>query len=330
MLSVQRGLAGRGLTRLGRWRRERRVRNAATLGLVVLGPVLAWLTYVVLGPLDQGASSSALRIVLLTDLVYVLAVAALVAREVARMVAARRAKSAGSRLHLRLVGVFALLALLPTVTVAVFSVLTINVGLEGWFSERVREVVTNSLAAAEAYEQEHRQELSRDGQSLADFLDGQKRANVALSDGDIRQALGRVQGQIERGLTEAFVIDGAGEIRARGARSYEFGYERPTEEDFRLAQAEGIRISEDWANDEFRALIPLPSFLDRYLYVTRAVDGEILALLDETQETVELYRQLDSDKGRLLFDFGLLYLGFSVILFLAVFWLGRLFAEGIT
>jgi two-component system nitrogen regulation sensor histidine kinase NtrY len=313
---------------LGRWRRERRVRTAATLGLVVLGPVLAALTYFVLGPLDQGASSPRLRIVLLADLVYVLGIAALVAREVARMVAARRAKSAGSRLHLRLVGVFALLALIPTVTVAVFSVLTINVGLEGWFSERVRAVVSNSLEAAQAYEQEHLEEIARDGRSLAAALDEARQGNIALSDGDLRQVLGRLQAQIERGLTEAFVIDGAGEIRARGARSYEFGYERPAEEDFRLAQAEGIRIVEDWANDEFRALIPLTSFLDRYLHVTRAVDGEILSLLDETQETVELYRQLDDDRGRLLFEFGLLYLGFAVILILAAVWLGLWFAEG--
>lgn len=327
---MQRGLAGKGLVRLGRLRRERRVRTAATLGLVVLGPLLAGLTYYVLGPLDQGASSLLLRLVLLSDLVYVLGIAALVAREVARMVAARRAKSAGSRLHLRLVGVFALLALIPTVTVAVFSVLTINVGLEGWFSERVRAVVSNSLEAAQAYKQEHLEELERDGRGLAAFLDNEKQGNIALSDGQIRQVLGRLQSQIERGLTEAFVIDGAGEIRARGARSYEFDYERPGEEDFRLAQAEGVRIIEDWDNDEFRALIPLSSFLDRYLYVTRSVDGEILSLLDETQETVELYRQLDDDKGRLLFEFGLLYLGFAVILILAAVWLGLWFAEGLS
>lgn len=329
-MGLQRGLAGRGLTRLGRLRRERRVRTATTLGLVVLGPLLAGLTYYVLGPLDKGASSPLLRLVLLADLVYVLGIAALVAREVARMVAARRAKSAGSRLHLRLVGVFALLALIPTVTVAVFSVLTINVGLEGWFSDRVGQVVSNSLEAAQAYEQEHRQELARDGRALAEFLDREKERAVAMSDGDLRQVLGRLQGQIERGLTEAFVIDGAGELRARGARSYDFGYERPTDEDFRLAQAEGIRIIEDWDNDEFRALIPLSAFLDRYLYVTRAVDGEILALLDETQETVELYRQLDADKGRLLFEFGLLYLAFALILILAAVWLGLWFAEGLS
>ena len=74
--------------------------------------------------------------------------AALVLQRVARMVAARRAQIAGSRLHLRLTGVFALLALIPTVLVAVFAGLTINVGLEGWFSDRVRNVVGASLDAA--------------------------------------------------------------------------------------------------------------------------------------------------------------------------------------
>ncbi|MCX8228128.1 MAG: PAS domain-containing sensor histidine kinase, partial [Sulfitobacter sp.] len=109
----------------------------ATLGLVVLGPVLALVTYLVLGPLGQGANTPSLRLILLTDLVYILLVAALVFSQVARLIAARRAKSAGSRLHLRLTGVFALMALIPTVSVAVFAGLTINVGLEGWFSDRV-------------------------------------------------------------------------------------------------------------------------------------------------------------------------------------------------
>ena len=104
------------LERLGRLRRIKRVRNLATLSLVVLGPVLAMATYLVLGPLGQGADTFSLRLILLTDLVYVLLVAALVRSEVARLISARRAKSAGSRLHLRLTGVFALMALIPTVT----------------------------------------------------------------------------------------------------------------------------------------------------------------------------------------------------------------------
>ena len=78
------------LMRLERLRRIRRVRNLATLGLVVLGPVLALVTYLVLGPLEQGGNTPSLRIILLIDLVYILLVAALVLSEVARLVGAAR------------------------------------------------------------------------------------------------------------------------------------------------------------------------------------------------------------------------------------------------
>ncbi|MEO0634120.1 MAG: PAS domain-containing sensor histidine kinase [Pseudomonadota bacterium] len=308
---------------VGRLRRKRRVRNVATLGLVVLGPVLALLTFLVLGPLEQGASDPALRLVLLADLVYVLAVAALVMAQIARLVAARRAKSAGSRLHLRLTGAFALLALIPTVTVAVFAGLTVNIGLEGWFSDRVSRVVGNSLAAAQAYEAEQREDLAEDALALARYIDTVRGAQLV---GD-REVLTDGQLQVQRGLREAYLVDGTGEIRARGDRSYLFDFETPTDAQLTRATEEGIAIIEDWPVNEFRALVPLVSYVDRYLYVSRDVDGEILSLLDETQETVILYQQLESERGRVLFEFGLLYLGFAVILILAAIWLGLWFAE---
>ena len=117
-------------------RRQRRVQNATTLGLVLLGPLLAVATFLVLGPLDPIVSSSVLRLVLLADFVYILLIAALVFFRVMTMISARRAQSAGSRLHLRLTGVFALMALLPAILIAIFAVLTLNIGLETWFLVR--------------------------------------------------------------------------------------------------------------------------------------------------------------------------------------------------
>jgi len=307
-----------------RLRRQRRVRNFATLGLVVLGPVLALATFLVLGPLDRAGSQLSLRLILLADFVYILVVAALVLAQVARLIAARRAKSAGSRLHLRLTGVFSLLALIPTVTVAVFAGLTVNIGLEGWFSERVRSVVGNSLAAAEAYEAQQREDLSEDARALAAFLDALRGSGINQADSEL---LAEGQRQIQRGLKEAYLIDSAGEIRARGDRSYLFDYERPTEAQIAQAVEEGLLLIEDWQGGEFRALVPLASFFNRFLFVSREVDGDLLALLDETQETVLLYQQLESERGRVLFQFGLLYLGFAVILILAAIWLGLWFAE---
>ena len=65
----------------------------------------------------------------------------------------------------------ALIALIPTVTVAIFAGLTVNIGLEGWFSDRVRQVVGASISAAEAYREDERAALSEDAIALAAYLE---------------------------------------------------------------------------------------------------------------------------------------------------------------
>ena len=313
--------------RLNHLRRQRNVQTFATLGLVVLGPVLAVMTYLGFGPFELDPTSRGIRLLLLADLIYVLIVAALVLQKVARLIASRRANSAGSQLHLRLTAVFMLVALVPTVLVAIFAVVTLNFGLEGWFSDRVRNVVGTSLSAALAYEEEQRGDLREDTVRLAEYINFAGQATQFTSDSDIRQILSQAQEQVQRGLKEAYVIDGGGDLRARGERSYLFDFERPDEAQLTRAGQGELVIIEDWNNNEFRALLRLPAFSDRFLYVSRAVDGEILSLLDETQATVRLYQQLENDRGRLLFEFGLIYLGFAVILILASIWLGLWFAE---
>ena len=313
--------------KFSRLRRLRRFRNATTLGIVLLGPVLVAATFLVLGPLDRSSTPLTLRLVLLADLVYVLVISALVMMRIASMVAARRARSAGSRLHLRLTGVFALIALIPTVMVAIFAGLTINVGLEGWFADRVSGVVGASLSAAEAYQDVQRRDLTEDAEALAELLNNARRRSPFVSDGELRQLLGQGQSLVQRGLREAYIIDGTGQIRARGERSYLFDFEQPGMAELDAAGLGETRIIEDLDADEFRALLRLDAFPDRFLYVSRTVDGDIMGLLDDAAESAQLYRQLEAERGRLVFEFGLLYLGFAVMLILAAIWLGLWFAE---
>ena len=314
-------------TRLSRWRRSRQLRSSAAVALILLGPLLAGLTFLALGPFALSAGSDALRLVLLADMIYVLIVAATVAARVAQTVAARRRNSAGSKLHLRLTGVFGLVALVPTVLVAVFAVLTLNIGLEGWFSQRVRDVVGSSLAAATAYDADQTSALRQDASAFAASLNGARRDKRLQADTQVRDALGQLLPQVQRGLSEVYFIDGAGTIRARGPRSYLFGYEQLSPSDFSAANAGEIVIVQDWPQNEMRALIRLTEFADRYLYITRVVDGRILQLLDEAQENVRLYQQLEEDRGRVLFNFGLIYIGFAILLVLAAVWMGMWFAE---
>ncbi len=310
-----------------RSRRRRRIQAITTFALVALAPILVLATVLVLGPFTVPAGLPSLRVVLLADLVYILVVAALVMARIARLVAARRKRSAGSRLHMRLSALFAISALLPAVTVAVFAVITINFGLESWFSDRVRNVVGSSLAAAEAYQAEQEQYLVEDGRAVARRLEMVLAFDPLIPEGELRQVLSQAQSDVQRGLRVAFIIDGDGALRLRGERSYLFDFIEPGRDELDRALAGELVLIRDWEMSEFRALVPLQGRADRLLYIARAVDGDLLSLLDETQETIQLYNQLERERGRLLFNFGLIYLGFALILILAAVWLGMWFAE---
>lgn len=314
--------------RVARLRRLRLYRNAATLGLALLGPALAALTFAVMGPFSTAQPGGpALRLVLLADLLYLIVLTGLVVTRMARIFAARRKSAAGSRLHTRLVGVFATIALVPTVLVALFAGLTLNIGLEGWFSGQVQSVVASSLSAAEAYQEEHRRDLTNDAKLLAGALTQAARQNRMMDDGDLRTLLTDFQSKIQRGLREAYIIDGGGQIRVRGERSYQFWYEQPSPAEFDQAASQGLVLIEDWQNNEFRALVPLTPLADRYLYVTRDVDGKLLGLLDDTRQTVGDYQRLEQERGRILLEFSLVYLGFALLLVAAAMWLGLWFAD---
>lgn len=283
-------------------------------------------TYLALGPFNLSSSSVVLRLIVLLDLVYVLVVTAAVSLRIFNIISARRKQSAGSRLHSRLSAVFAFLALLPTVLVAIFATITLNIGLEGWFSERVRDVVGASLSAAEAYEAEQRDDLLSDLRLMSTFINQQQQNGNRILDADLVRTLAQVQPLVQRGLKEAYVISGDGTIKARGERSYLFDYEQPSVET--IAQShDNPMIFQDWANNEFRAMMPLSAFLDRYLYISRTVDGDILGLLDDTKQTVAVYNQMENERGRVLFELALLYLGFAVIVILSAIWIGLVFAE---
>ena len=313
------------LSRLSRLRFQRRIATYVNIGLICLAPVLALVTYLILGPIDQGRESNLLRVILLCDLLYLLALTALVMQRVMQIVALRRQKSAGSQLHLRLTGVFSAMSLLPTATVAVFAVLSINMGFEAWFSDRVQGVIADSLEAAQAYEQEQVRGLKEDIAALASDLETYQR--TAINDPQLlRQRLSDAQENVQRGLKEAFIIDDTGDLILRGNRSYLFDYEEPSSELIQTAIRE-IVIIPDIPNNELRALTYLNGFGTYFLLVSRVIDGNLFALLDETQAAGQFYQQLESQRGASLFRFGIIYLIFAVLLIAASVFAALFFAE---
>ena len=313
--------------KIKQWRNRRKFLIISAWSLILLGPILTGLTVYILQGEFGSNLSNVLRFILLIDGIYLLVVIAIVGYSVMRMFAARRAKSAGSRLHIRLSRVFAIVALIPTVLVAVFAVVTLSIGVEGWFSKNVQNVVSSSLSAANAYKNEQSNDLKVDLKFMAIRLNEYKDTNSFVSDSDLRLQLISYQNLIQRGLKEAYIIDENANLRSRGELSYLFGYEEPNQEAMDSAKTGDLFIIEDWPNNEFRGLIKLESFADKYLYISRVVDGNILNLLDKTMESAITYNTMEAQREKILWSYGLLYFGFATFVILSSILLGMLFAE---
>ena len=300
--------------------------SAINISLILLGPFLAVATYLFLGPFNVAGQSLWLRFFLLLDLIYVLLIVGVVLVRILYVLSERRSRLAGSKLHFRLAGVFTTMSLLPTITVAVFATVSISLGLEAWFSERVQSVVGTSLSAARAYANEQEIALAEDARSLADDLEKFRKNKIFLEDDELRNELASLQLELQRGLKEAFILNGSGDIELRGERSYLFDFEKPDKRDMDSAVSQVVLI-DDFINNELRALIFLNGFGDRYLYVTREVDGTLFNLLDETQKTAILYQQMESDRTAYLFNFAVLYFALALLLIVSSVLFALWFAE---
>ena len=63
------------------------------------------------------------------------------------------------------------MAVLPAILVAIFAAVSLNLGIEAWFSQRVQTALDNSVSVADAYVEEHKQVIRGDILAMA-FDDG--------------------------------------------------------------------------------------------------------------------------------------------------------------
>ena len=306
--------------------KSKSIQSTINVCLIVLGPVLAVATYLFLGPLNGVGQSAWLRFFLMMDLIYVLLIVGIVVVKILSVLQQRRSRRAGSQLHFRLARVFTTMSLLPTITVAIFATISINLGLEAWFSERVQSVVGTSLSAARSYVKEQQSALKEDISSLSSDLQNFRIERGLIEDDELRNELALRQMKLQRGLKEAFILNGSGEIELRGERSYLFDFEKPKKQEIEASIKEVVLIN-DFDNNELRALIYLIGFGDRYLYITREVDGTLFNLLDKTQKTAILYQQMENDRTAFLLNFAVLYFALALLLIVSSVLFALWFAE---
>ncbi|HEX2020389.1 MAG TPA: PAS domain-containing sensor histidine kinase, partial [Aurantimonas sp.] len=144
----------------------------AVVGALVTGAI-SFVVLMGLTPIEP--SDTIVTIATVVNSAFVLLLCVLIGRELLRMVRARRQGKAASRLHVRIVLLFSIVAALPALLVAIVAGITLDLGLDRWFEIRTRTIVESSISVARAYVNENARNLQGSTLSMAYDLDQQRR-----------------------------------------------------------------------------------------------------------------------------------------------------------
>lgn len=255
---------------------------------------------------------------------FVLLLIGLIVREAHRIVRARRRGKAASRLHVRIVAMFSLVAAIPAIMVAVIASITLDIGLDRWFELRTKAIVSSSLSIAEAYVQENARNLQGTTLSMAYDLD-QARTLYNLDRTGFREMV--TQQARGRALAHAALIRVDGSVVM--AADTDADFTMPEVPDGATEGAAGGQpvLIEPRTRNIVGAVVKLREIPDMFLYTIRLVDPEVIKARQIVRANTDEYRGLEANRRTTQIAFGLLYLGLTLVIILSAIWTGIAVAD---
>lgn len=308
----------RAWVRFRQWGRRTRLSRRLAWALAGAGTVSGVSTYAVM---TRSAESDPLLVLALLnlDLIILVLLVGILARNAVQLWARRRRGQPGARLHVQVVAAFSLLAAAPAVVVAVFAAAFFTIGIQGWFSERVSSALNRSLAVAEAYIEDNRELIVADVLWIADSLE--RSPDTAGADAE---GLGLLLDRLtaERGVSEAALLRSDGQLVARSSLSFLLAFDRLPNDALARARRGETAVFGSRQDDRLRAITPLGGFADRFLYVGRYVDPEVIAHIEGVREAVGAYQRMERQREGAHITFTMVFIVVALLLLVVAVWLG--------
>lgn len=263
--------------------------------------------------------------VVLANAAVLLLLFALLAGRLTRVWVERRRGSAGSRMHVRLVLLFSVVAVTPAIVVAVFAAIFFNLGIQSWFNDRVRTSLEESLQTAQGYLDEHRNNIRIDALSMANDL---SRAGQYLSTdpGTFVEVLGTQT--MLRGLTEALIFEPiTGQRMASAGLLVGLGTPLPPRSAIDAAMSGEVSVIGNEDGSIVRAVVALNSTPTLMLLVGRPVDPEIIAHMSRVENAVAEYERLDQNRSGLQITFVFIFAIVALLVLAAAVLIGLVMAN---
>ncbi len=261
---------------------------------------------------------------LLFNGITVLILVAIIAREVWRVMQARRRGRAGARRHVRIVALFSLIAAVPAILVAVVASVTLDRGLDRLFSQQTNSLIQNSLIVAEAYMREHAQIVRADTIATAIELARAK----PLFDQNREQFHQFLTAQAGiRGLPAIEMLDKDLNVVDKADVPISQTFVKPPREALASVDDTEPQLGLFLESNYVAAVIKLRVYSDTYLYVARLLDPQVVAQLRATQEGVNQFAQIQAQRLGVQIAFALMYTVIALIVLLSAVWIGLNFAN---
>jgi len=299
-----------------------RLIGACAVGVALLS---ATATFLVLAGLTPIAPVHEVVVdLLLGNVVTGLLLLGIIGREVWKVVQARRRGRAGSRLHVQIVGLFAVIAAVPTVLVSVVASTTLDRGLDRFFSTRTRAMIEQSMIVANAYVSEHAEAIR--GDLLAMAFDLGRARSIFDSDRDQFQKIISAQAA-GRNLSAAILLKSDGSAVDKAAVTVDKKVVLPTPDLLAEVNETEPRVALIPEDNHLAAVVKLRGYDDTYLYGARILDPRVVAQLRATQESVGEFANLEARRLGIQIAFGLMFAIIALIVLLSSAWIGLDFAN---
>jgi two-component system nitrogen regulation sensor histidine kinase NtrY len=299
-----------------------RLIGAAAVGIALLS---ATATFLVLSGLTPIAPVHEVVVkLLLGNAVTGLLLLSIIGREVFVVIQARRRGRAGSRLHIQIVSLFAVIAAVPTILVAVVASTTLDRGLDRFFSTRTRAMIEQSLIVANAYVNEHGEAIRGEVFSMAYDV-----ARVKPMFDKDREQFGKflTAQAAGRNLAAAIVITSDATPVERADVKMDQKIVLPSPQLLAETTETSPQVALIPEGDHVAAVVKLHGYDDMYLYVARLLDPRVVEQLRNTQESVGEYATLESRRLGIQIAFALMFAVIALIVLLSSAWIGLDFAN---
>ena len=257
-----------------------------------------------------------LKILLIIDIILLILFFGSIIFKTYKILKERRTKKLGSETSLRYLIFFSTSTLLPSILIALFSLILFNVGLQKYFDKKIKSIVNNSAEVSTNYVNQIKSSIESD--ILLMVLDINTRSTIYYE--NPKKFLNILSNQrLLRRLDEVHLLDSSGNIIMSNIIDVSSDFVPPPEEAFaKSLNGKPVRITDPTTN-RTSALIKLTNFIDTYLYIVRFMDPKVINYLKETSEAVTFYYSVQDRKTGIKITFAIIYLLIvSLLLFLSV------------